>query len=69
MAWLRGYVAWNAIFHPGCGSQYTSLLSARLAAATGVRLSVERTNFKPNNAVAEGFFPMLMNERNFQRLL
>ena len=62
MAWGRGYVAWGAIFHSDRGSQYTSRLLARWAAAHGVRLSVGRTGSCHDNAVAESFFGTLKNE-------
>ena len=53
MAWSRGYVAGNAIFHSDRGSQYTSSLFAAWAKAHDVRLSVGRTGSCHDNAVAE----------------
>ena len=62
MAWGRGYVAGNAIFHSDRGSQYTSSLFAAWAKAHDVRLSVGRTGSCHDNAVAESFFGTLKNE-------
>ena len=62
MAWSRGYVAGNAIFHSDRGSQYTSALFAAWAEAHDVRLSVGRTGSCHDNAVAESFFGTLKNE-------
>jgi transposase InsO family protein len=62
MAWSRGYVAGNAIFHSDRGSQYTSSLFAAWAKAHDVRLSVGRTGSCHDNAVAESFFGTLKNE-------
>ena len=60
MAWRRGYVAENAIFHSD--AQYTSRLVASWAAEHHVRLSVGRTGSCRDNAVAESFFATLKNE-------
>jgi len=54
MAWHRGYVAWNAIFHPDRGSQYTSLLLAAAAAAIGVRLSAGLDGLLPRQRRGRG---------------
>lgn len=62
MAWRRGYVAENAIFHSDRGAQYTSRLVAAWAAGHQVRLSVGRTGSCHDNAVAESFFATLKNE-------
>ena len=62
MAWGRGYVAGNAIFHSDRGSQYTSSLFASWARSHDVRLSVGRTGSCHDNAVAESFFGTLKNE-------
>ena len=62
MAWSRGYVAGNAIFHSDRGSQYTSAMFAAWAEAHDVRLSVGRTGSCHDNAVAESFFGTLKNE-------
>jgi transposase InsO family protein len=62
MAWGRGYVAGNAIFHSDRGSQYTSSLFAEWARVHDVRLSVGRTGSCHDNAVAESFFGTLKNE-------
>ena len=62
MAWRRGYVAENAIFHSDRGAQYTSRLVGAWAADHQVRLSVGRTGSCHDNAVAESFFATLKNE-------
>lgn len=62
MAWKKGYVAGNAIFHSDRGSQYTSSLFATWAKVHDVRLSVGRTGSCHDNAVAESFFGTLKNE-------
>ena len=62
MAWSRGYVAGNAIFHSDRGSQYTSKAFAEWAKSHDVRLSVGRTGSSYDNAVAESFFGTLKNE-------
>lgn len=62
MAWGRGHVAGNAIFHSDRGSQYTSSLFAAWAKSHDVRLSVGRTGSCHDNAVAESFFGTLKNE-------
>lgn len=63
MAYKRGYVAQNAIYHSDRGSQYTSLEFSQYAASIDVRLSVGRTGSCHDNAVAESFFSRLKNER------
>lgn len=59
MAYRRGFVADNAIFHSDRGSQYTSQEFARYARSIGVRLSVGKTGICWDNAVAESFFSTL----------
>ena len=62
MAWGRGYVAENAIFHSDRGSQYTSHAFAEWAEEHDVRLSVGRTGSCHDNAVAESFFGTMKND-------
>lgn len=62
MARKRGYVAENAIFHSGRGSQYTSRKLALWAKISHVRLSVGRTGSCHDNAVAESFFATLKED-------
>jgi transposase InsO family protein len=61
MAWGRGYVAGNAIFHSDRGSQHASSLFAAWAESHDVRLSVGRTGSCHDNAVALG--PVRFNAR------
>lgn len=62
MAYRRGYVAENAIFHSDRGSQYTSRKMAEWARTHKVRLSVGRTGSCHDNAVAESFWSRLKVE-------
>jgi len=66
MAYTRGYVAGNAIFHSDLGSQYTSHEFAQFAASIDVRLSVGKKATCYDNAVAESFFSSLKNERYYR---
>jgi transposase InsO family protein len=52
----------GVIFHSDRGCQYTSTQYARLAQASGVRLSVGRTGVCWDNAVAESFFATIKSE-------
>lgn len=63
MAYQRGYVAGNAIYHSDRGAQFTSKEYSQYAVSIDVRLSVGRTGSCHDNAVAESFFSRLKNER------
>lgn len=66
MAYARGYVAGNGIFHSDMGSQYTSHEFAQFADSIDVRLSVGRKATCYDNAVAESWFASLKNERYYR---
>lgn len=66
MAYTRGYVAGNGIFHSDMGSQFTSREFAQFAASIDVRLSVGRKATCYDNAVAESWFASLKNEKYYR---
>lgn len=66
MAYTRGYVAENAIFHSDLGSQYTSSEFANFADSISVRLSCGKRGSCFDNAVAESWFSSLKNERYYR---
>lgn len=63
MAYQKGLVAGNAIFHSDRGAQYCSKAFSDYAKEIDVRLSVGRTGSCLDNAVAESWFSFLKNER------
>lgn len=66
MAYTRGYVAGDGIFHSDMGSQYTSHEFAQFADSIDVRLSVGRKATCYDNAVAESWFASLKNEKYYR---
>lgn len=66
MAYTRGYVAENGIFHSDMGSQFTSHEFSQFAASIDVRLSVGRKATCYDNAVAESWFASLKNEKYYR---
>ncbi len=66
MAYTRGYVAGNGIFHSDMGSQFISHEFAQFASSIDVRLSVGRKATCYDNAACESWFSSLKNERYYR---